>query len=436
MLRNRKYILTVFCLMALISATAAMSAVLAASAGLNTKETNMSFAKNGPTGQTINFSKNDFSQDDEDLTGIIIESLPDKNSGVLTFSGEEVSEGSIVSASAMGSLSFIPSSEGEVHTFFSFKPVFGSEKSGNISSASINLSEKENINPIAINAEYEIYRDMQLCGSLEAFDPEGGQCSFTADSLPRRGTLSFTDTGFIYTPSDTRASTDSFTFTATDPYGGKSEPATVTISILDRDPEDAVRYSDMSANDAHFAAVRLAEEGILRGESIGSQSLLYPDKTVTRAEFTAMAADAASLPLPTAAVSTGMGDNEDIPAWARASVAAALECGVVSGEKTSNGNMAFRANDCVTKAEAAVIVQRLLSLPLDGRTLDCSDSQSIPSWAEKAAAAAVNCGYLELESDGSFSPGKALTRAETAKCLYNVMESISQKDKGFFNIFD
>ena len=101
MLRNRKYILTVFCLMALISATAAMSAVMAASAGLNTKETNMSFAKNGPTGQTINFSKNDFFQDDEDLTGIIIESLPDKNSGVLTFSGEEVSEGSIVSASAM-----------------------------------------------------------------------------------------------------------------------------------------------------------------------------------------------------------------------------------------------------------------------------------------------------------------------------------------------
>lgn len=58
-------------------------------------------------------------------------------------------------------------------------------------------------------------------------------------------------------------------------------------------PDTKVTYADLEGSAAHKAAIRLAEEGILVGESHGGRYFFQPEQTVSRAEFLALAMDAA-----------------------------------------------------------------------------------------------------------------------------------------------
>lgn len=53
-------------------------------------------------------------------------------------------------------------------------------------------------------------------------------------------------------------------------------------------PDTKVTYADLEGSAAHKAAIRLAEEGILVGESHGGRYFFQPEQTVSRAEFLAL----------------------------------------------------------------------------------------------------------------------------------------------------
>ena len=61
-------------------------------------------------------------------------------------------------------------------------------------------------------------------------------------------------------------------------------------------------------------------EGILVGESHGGRYFFQPEQTVSRAEFLALAMDAAGLEPMEDVTVTGFSDDEAIPTWAKGSV--------------------------------------------------------------------------------------------------------------------
>lgn len=389
------------------------------------------FSKTAGTGQVLTFSPADFAAENGELSGIVIRSLP--TAGTLTRGGEALRPGDVIGAESLGSLAFLPNEEeGEIHTSFEFQPVFaGSGAAEESVSASINLTDVPNSAPIAKNAVCETYCGLPLAGSLRGTDPDGDALTYELVGAPTLGTVTLTEDRFLYTPASNKAGTDAFTFVAVDPNGQRSVPAAVTIECHAR--EDGFAYADMTEDPNHYAALRLAELGILKGEQIGSSHFLYPNTPVSRAQFVAMAARICELPVPTAAVSTGMADNSDVPVWARATMAAALQNDLIRGEKMANGNAVIRATDPVTHAEAAVILDRMLCLNDDGRQTDYAGA--VPDWAAQAVVNTVEAGYLTLDGAGTFASSAPLTRSETAACLYRAYKAMHTEEKPFWDIF-
>lgn len=427
--KKRKYILALSCTLAAAMSCAAFLPTGAA----RTKEVT-GFSLCARPGERIAFDREDFEKRATgDISGIIIEKLPEE--GRLVCSGEELRQGSLISVDAIGAMYYEAASEGEGHAAFDFSPVFKEGGASQVSATvSLNLTDRDNTAPVAKNADYETYCDMPLTGRLTAFDPDGDEVTFRVTRQPQFGQVKVEGDAFTYTPSVTRDKKDSFAFAAVDELGGVSSEAEVRLSVKKRGEGEALTYSDMAASTAHYAAVRLAEKGVIRGESIGSVGFFEPDRTVSRAEFVTMISTLYDMPLPTAAVVTGMGDNDDIPHWAKPSVAAALSCQVVTGEQRSDGNRVFRADDPITKAEAAVVIDRIVGLKEDGRQAGYADAGKLPQWAEPSIIKTVSAGYLELDGDNRFNPSQPMTREDAALCLYKVMQA-DEKTDSFWNIF-
>ncbi|WP_270165581.1 S-layer homology domain-containing protein [Paenibacillus sp. SYP-B4298] len=92
--------------------------------------------------------------------------------------------------------------------------------------------------------------------------------------------------------------------------------------------------------------------GVITGYADGS---FRPDQEITRTEMMVMLARAMELPGSTAQP-TSFADDAAIPAWGKGAVEALRELGVVTGRN----NNSFAPNDAATRAEALVIIMRIL----------------------------------------------------------------------------
>lgn len=400
--------------------------VPAALAGGGAQPAAADIVKNAPQGRLVLFSSEDFSAatGGKTLSAIVIRSLPAQ--GSLLAAGLPLEEGSVVPAERLATLCYSPGTAEELRERFTFSPVFaGAGESEAAVTVSLCLSDKPNGAPVAVALDLETYADLPLAGAFRAVDPEGDPCSYEIVSQGKRGTTEITETGFIYTPAD-KAGKDSFTYVAIDDHGNRSKPAAVTVKVIKRAARETISYTDMTDSPAHYAAVRLHEAGVFSGERLGSETFFYPEKAVTRAEFLTLAAAVAELPLPTAAVATGLSDNADIPVWARSYVAAGLTSGVIRGVNDGLGNRAFYGESAVTRAEAAAILDRALSLPRDGRAPAFSDAEEIPVWARQSVSNTAAAGILPAFSDNTIRCAGTVTREDAAIMLYQTLRYLQE----------
>ena len=385
------------------------------------------FSKSDGQGRIITFAQSDFSSrvtGGEELSAIVVDRLP--KGGILRLAGLDVREGEAIETERLGALCFVPEIGVDVHTSFDFRPVFSRSGAGEAAvTVSLNISDTPNSPPIAVEQTFETYAELTLYGALKAVDADGDQCTFTVESQGKRGTAETVDGGFRYTPNG-KSGEDRFTVVATDSYGNRSQPAEITVRVVKRHERECFTYTDMSDSPAHYAALRLREAGVFSGESFGSEAFFAPDQAVTRAQFLTMAAAVADLAMPTAAVSTGLSDDESIPAWSRGYVAAGILSGVVEGSDDGSGNRVFLAENVITRAEAAAILDRCLSLADDGREMVFSDSETVPAWAAQSVANCTATGLMPVFSDNTVRPLDAVTREDAAVMLY---EMLSRKAK-------
>ena len=355
---------------------------------------------------TYCFQSGDFSPD-SGLTGICITDLPDSTTGTVMLGSRVLQPGDILTAEQLSQMTFIPLlTETDQDALVTYLPIY-EDRVEKAAAMTISIRGKEDQAPVAVNSALETYKNLPNEGALQVSDPEGQKLTFTVTRQPKRGTVTVREDGtFLYTPKKNKVGTDSFTYTAADPAGHVSREATVTVEILK--PADATMYTDTIGSDCRFEAEWMRNTGLFVGEQVGGTSCFQPEKCVSRGEFMTMMIKTLGIDVDPDAVYTGFTD--EIPVWLKPYLAAALRCGITAG--WPNGEV-FGANEPVTGAEAALLMQNALDLTVSTAAGKDEDSD-IPTWAMTAMAAMAENG-IHLTTD-------QMTRAQAAKLLYQVSQ--------------
>lgn len=419
----------------ILTAAAAMallfSAALPASAFFFNEETETApvaydLLKNAPVGQSLTFAETDFLTDGSELDAIVLSTLPDSQTGILTLGGQLLRVGDVISMEAVDGLVYTArDAVNPSAAHFEFLPVFADGTSGEEASADLFLLGESNSAPVARDMEFTTYKNVAVTERFDGVDPEGDLLTYHVVKKPARGAVTIQEDGtFVYTPYENKTGKDTFTYVAVDAVGNSSDPATVKVKI--EKPDTKVTYADLDGNPAHKAAVRLAEEEIFVGECMNGAYFFCPDEPVTRSQFVAMVMDTAGLEALEDVERTGFADDGIIETWAKPYVASALKSGLIQGSLDEEGQAVFRGSETVTAAEAAVLLDRALQVTdVDAQTFASADA---PVWAAQSAANLSTCGML----DSGTSLGTQLTRGEAAQLLCAALEWMDSQETGWF----
>ena len=349
------------------------------------------------------FSPSDFSEDGE-LTGICITSLPDAATGTVLLGTRVIRSGDILTAGQLQQMTFDPlRSEADQEALVTYLPIYPDRVEAETVMA-IQVIGKQDQAPVAEDSAIETYKNLPNEAMLKVRDPEGQALTYTVIRQPRRGEVVIREDGsFQYTPKKNQVGVDSFTYTAADPAGNVSREATVTITILKSD--SSAQYTDTDGESCRFAAEWMKNTGIFVSESMGGNSCFQPGKEVTRGEFLTMLTGALNMEIDESAVYTGFTDES--PEWLKPYLAAAMRSGLTVGWPEAE---AFGADQIITGAEAAVMLQNALDLTA-AEAAGAEFEEAVPTWAADSLTV--------LESNGiSLSPNANLTRGEAAQILY------------------
>lgn len=392
------------------------------------------FSKNGPATGAITFSSSDFVvEGDQALDSILLTKLPDLEAGVLTLGDNVLCIGDAVGVSALSGLKFQPlENPTAAATSFTFSPVFADGSAGADVTVGLYLLTAENGAPIAENLELTTYKNVAITERFAATDPEGDLLTFRLVDKPARGSVAISEeegsAEFVYTPYENKTGKDSFTYVAVDAVGNTSAPATVKIRIEKANTK--VTYADMEGLPAYKSAIRLAEEGVFVGECMNGEYFFRPDEPVSRNEFVAMAMKVAGQEALTTISRTGFSDDQAIPTWAKGYVSSALKAGVVQGTIGVDGQIVFQGSSPVTRAEASVLLNRVLRVTDVSSPTLYADSEAAPAWAYQAAVNLETAGVLRTDSNGALSLSDSLTRADAADLLTGAMDLLAARETG------
>ena len=168
----------------------------------------------------------------------------------------------------------------------------------------------------------------------------------------------------------------------------------------------------MSGDRDAFAAMWLKDKGLYTGRVIAGNLCFEPDCPVSRSEFLIACMKLAGLEQSDGTISTGFADELETPLWQQPYLAAAYQSGMISGTPTEEG-LVFRPEEDLSRAEAAVMLQKLLHLPGDAAVFAPDEASAIPAWAQSAVSALSNAGIPLAASDYE----APLTRREAANML-------------------
>ncbi len=375
-------------------------------------------------GNDVTFSEDSFARglNLSDVRYITVHSVPPVTDGELLLGSSRIVAGQTVTAEQMPNMVFHPAAEAVLRTGFTFTANGGATPIV----CTLYLLDEVNYTPTvsmasSLSLKRSTYKGMPSHGTLSAYDPDGDELHFEIVSYPKNGSLSLTDATqgtYVYTPYGTHVGSDSFTYVARDPYGNYSAAATVTVGV--ELSGTAVTYADMEENKWHAAAISLTEKGIMSGTQVGNAYYFYPTEQVTRAEFLVMAMNAAGITEVPACTATAFADDAEIPVGMKGYVAVAHSLGYIEGSEV-DGKLCFSPNEPLTRAQAAVILERMLEPKAATVVPVFADHSEIPVWAADAIFSLSAAGILTSE-DGRISPTSEVTREQAASMLSAVLE--------------
>ncbi|OMF50636.1 hypothetical protein BK138_26980 [Paenibacillus rhizosphaerae] len=105
---------------------------------------------------------------------------------------------------------------------------------------------------------------------------------------------------------------------------------------------------------------------------------------------------------------------------------ASIKQAASTGIVTGYPDGTFKPGKTVTRAEFAVMLVNTLGIKKPGAELTFIDSASIGAWAQNAVAQVVQLGMMKGYENGTFRPNAEITRAEIAVTITNVVGQISK----------
>ena len=382
----------------------------------------------GLIGTSISFDEDDFARalNLSEVETITITEAPPIADGELRVGTTVVNSGQTIRASSLSLMSYTASNPSSTRTSFRFC-VNGS---GYDIPCELYLLDKYNHSPTLdtvpqTTLEVSTHRNIIYYGELPCFDSDGDDTIIEIVSYPQSGSLLLTDkaTGeYTYTPTAGYSGKDSFTYVARDVYGNYSASATVTLTVSK--PTTTVSFDDMDGSRYYNAALTMVEEGIMSGTQVGSDTYFYPDGTVSRGEFVVMALHAIGMTDVADVSVTVFADDSDIPTQMKGYIDTAYKLGYIRGTQTDSG-LCFNAADSITRAEAAVILGNILDIATPTVLPTFTDSADLPAWAAPSMYTLNSVGVMNTVS-GNISPKAAVTRADAAQILTNLMRYLDK----------
>ncbi len=362
------------------------------------------------------------------LNYITVNTLPSAADGELLMGSTRVKEGQLISAANLKMLTYVAADdEAESNTSFTFSP----DGAGYELTCRVYVLKEINYSPtvsMASDAALSVstHRDFVGYGTLTAYDPEGDALTFEVVRQPSHGLLLMTDAvcgDYVYLPRIGYTGKDSFVYVARDMYGNYSASAEVSVQVVE--PSVSVSYVDMVGRRDYNAALTMAEAGIMQGTESDSKTYFYPEQTVSRLDFLTMAMRAVGVGSVPRVTDTGFADDADIPADAKGYVSAAYSLGYIKGSTDAEGNLLFLPNGTITRAEAAVILRRMVDAAEAELTPAFADASDIPAWASEAISTLSSLGVM-TSTGGVISPNEQVTRGQTAMMLAALRQVVKE----------
>lgn len=168
--------------------------------------------------------------------------------------------------------------------------------------------------------------------------------------------------------------------------------------------------------EGHWAE-RSIREAVLKGWVSGYPDQTFkPDAPITRAEFLVLLARA--LNWEGEGVALAFRDKALIGAWAERAIAQAVEAGMISGYEDGT----FRPGMPITRVEIAVIIAKTRNADLvDVAQTSFADDANIPDWGKPYVEAMRKLGIFNGRGGNRFEANDSTTRAEAVVILFRLM---------------
>lgn len=185
----------------------------------------------------------------------------------------------------------------------------------------------------------------------------------------------------------------------------------IFTAALPGNASGATKFSDIRGHWAEKYINQAVGQGIIKGYQDGT---FRPDNAVTRAEFISMVNRALKCNGSTSIAFNDVYSSQ----WYYADVAKAVSATYVAGYEDNT----FKPNNPISRQEVSVMISRFVpTYNNSGSLRNYSDYRSVDDWASTALSKVNGKGYIGAYSDGKIHPRDALTRAQTAKILCDIL---------------
>ena len=390
------------------------------SSALDTIAKDNAMAKSTLKGGVISFDASDFARATNlsKIDSITVTKLPPISDGELRVGSSVLTSSQKLSASSVRLLSYEPKGDIRTSEFYFTVNDYPTELC-----CKLYVLDEKNYAPTLSSVpdsalSVSTFENISLYGTLPCYDPDGDKTFIEVVSYPKKGLLVLDDkeTGaYRFIPNDDFKGKDSFTYVARDMYGNYSPSATVSLTV--KESSVSVSYTDLVDSRYHNAAIAMTEKGVMSGTQIGNQSYFYPAREVSRAEFVAMAMTSAGITRLSNDSATDFADDSLIPTSFKPYVSAAYDLGYIKGVE-KNGRLYFEPDRAITRAEAACLLSNMLDAATPTVTPSFSDNGEIPAWAQSSVYAMSSMGVMN-GIENKISPLASVTRGDAAEILWN-----------------
>lgn len=193
--------------------------------------------------------------------------------------------------------------------------------------------------------------------------------------------------------------------------------AGVTVNVKFEDKEDPTMPEITDPNETGISAVLNTKDHMayMQGDPAGT---FRPSSNITRAE---VATIFYRLLLDKNVEQQGRFTDVASGQWYHDAIATLAGKGIINGYNDGT----FRPNNAITRAEFAAIATRFAKANNSG-SLSFSDV-SASAWYYKSVLTAVNYGWINGYSDGTFRPDQPILRAEAAKIVNYMLGRIADR---------